>query len=89
MRRKQLNRRANFAGERAIRHVMRHKRFRRHTFLSRTARDEAAKRRQLPSVCRNAPEVCRKTPQAAAVSRPCASSPSTGTDILLDPIRAS
>jgi hypothetical protein len=68
---------------------MRHKRFRRHAFLSGTTRDEAAKRRQLPSVCRNAPEVCRKTLRDTAVSRPCTLSPSIDADFLLDPVRAS
>jgi hypothetical protein len=87
--RKRLNRRANFTATGAIRRVMRHKRFRRHAFQSRTTRDEAAKRRQLPSVRRNAPEVCRKTRQAAAVSRPCALSRSTDADFLARPIRAS
>jgi hypothetical protein len=89
MRRKRLNKRANFAGEWAIRRVMRHKRFRRHAFQSRTTRDEAAKTRQLPSVCRNAPEVCRKTPRDPAVSRACTLSPSIDADFPFDPIQAS
>jgi hypothetical protein len=89
MRGKRLNRRLNFTLTRAIRRVVRHKRFRRHAFLSRTMRDETAKRRQLPSVRRNAPEVCRKTPQGAAVSRPCTASPSADADFLARPLQAS
>jgi hypothetical protein len=68
---------------------MRHKRFHQHAFLSRTTRNEVAKRSQLPSVCRNAPEVCRKTRQGAAANRACTLSPSTDADILRDPVRAS
>jgi hypothetical protein len=89
MRRKRLNSHRNFTVTRAIRRVMRHKRFHLHAFLSRTTRDEAAKRSQLPSVCRNAPEVCRKTARGAVVRRPCTSSPSTDADFLGYPIRAS
>jgi hypothetical protein len=89
MRRKGLKRRPNFTVTRAIRRVVRHKRFHRHAFLSTTTRDEAAKRRHLPSVRRNAPEVCRKTRQGAAVSRPCTLSPSIDADFLVRPIRAS
>jgi hypothetical protein len=89
MRRKGLNRRPNFPVTRAVRRVMRHKRFHPHAFLSRTTRDEVAKRRQLPSVCRNAPEVCRKTQQGVAVSRPCTLNPSIDADFLVRPIPAS
>jgi len=62
---------------------MQYKRFRRHAFLSGTTRDDVAKRRRLPYVCRNAPEVCRKTGQGGAVSRACTLSASTGSDFLL------
>jgi hypothetical protein len=89
MRRKGLNGRAYFTVTRAIRRLVRRKCFRRQDFPWRTARDETAKRRRLPSVRRNAPEVCRKTPHAAAVSRPCTTSPSTDAGFLFNPVRAS
>jgi hypothetical protein len=44
--RKGLNRRPDFAVTLAIRRVVRHKRFHRHAFLSKTTRDEALRRRQ-------------------------------------------
>jgi hypothetical protein len=69
MRLKRLNRHINFTVLHAIRRVRLHKRFHRHAFQSRTTRDQATKRRQLPSVCRNVPEVCRKTLRCAAVGR--------------------
>jgi hypothetical protein len=81
MRRKPLNWRPNLPVTPEFRASC-GKRFHQHAFPSRATRDEAAKARQLPSVCRNAPEVCRKTPQAAAVSRPCALSPSIDADFL-------
>jgi hypothetical protein len=87
--RKRLNSHPNFPATRAILRVTRHKRFHRHTFLSRTTRDEAAKPRRLPSVRRNAPEVCRMTPQDSSVSPRCTSSPSTDADFIARPIRAS
>jgi hypothetical protein len=87
--RKRLNRHPNFTLTQAIRRVIQHKRFPRHGFQSRTTRAEAAKRRELPSVRRNAPEVCRKTPQAAAVNRPCTASPSADAGFLGYPIRTS
>jgi hypothetical protein len=89
MRRKRLNKRANFTVTRAIRRVLQHMRFRRHGFLSRPLRNEAAKRRQLPSVCRNAPEVCRKTRSDPRAVRPSTLNPSTGAYFLVYPIRSS
>jgi hypothetical protein len=89
MRGKGLNRRADFTGAADNSRVIRLNRFRRHGFLSGTMAGEAAKRRRLPYVRRNAPEVCRKTPRCPAVSRACTLSPSTDADFPFAPVRAS